>query len=359
MKNVVFLTYGMRFGGVEKVIATLTNSFIKKNIRCTIITLVNDKCAYTLDRDIDMISLYKGKGTPSVKEYLECFVYLRRVVKLIQPDIIICMPEEISCKAIPFLMNLKIPIVVSERNNPWIIPKNKINRILRYIFYPFIDGIVFQTDEAKQFFPRCIKRKSIVIPNPLDLSRIPEQWNEPRRKEVVSVGRLENQKNYPLLIEAFAEFNKVYSEYRLIIYGKGSKRNFLEELAKEKLPDGAYCFAGTTNNVLSNINSATMFILSSDYEGLPNALIEAMALGLPCISTNCKCGPSSLIKNKVNGILVPVKDKDALIDAMIFIAKNEDKARSMGKKASLIKLELGTDEIVERWKVYFEKIINS
>ena len=358
MKNIIFLTYYMGFGGVEKVIATLSNKFSEKGIKCTIITLRNDQCVYTLNSNIDIIPLYDGEGTPTVKEYGKCFIYLRKLVKEIQPDVILSMPEEISCKAIPFLIGLKIPIVVSERNNPWIMPQNKINRLLRRIFYPFVNGIVFQTKEAGQFFSRNIRNKSTVIPNPLDLSRIPEEWEAPRRKEIVSVGRLESQKNYSLLINAFSEFYKKHNEYCLIIYGKGSEKEALEDLAKNKIPESAYYFAGVTNDVLKCINGSFMFVLSSDYEGLPNILIEAMALGLPCISTNCKCGPRSLIENGLNGLLIPVRNEKAMVQAMCHIAENEEHALSMGKEAMLIKERLNTDKIVERWKIYIECIYN-
>lgn len=356
MKNIIFLTYGMLFGGVEKVIATLVNKFSENGIKCTIITLINDKCVYTLNSHINVIQLYDREGTPPAKEYIKCFVYLRKIVKEIDPDIIVTMPEEISCKAIPFLMGLKIPIIVSERNNPWIMPKGKINRLLRWIFYNFVDGIVFQTQEAAEFFTRNIRNKSTMIPNPLDLSRIPEEWKGNRRKEIVSVGRLESQKNYQLLINAFSEFYKIHNEYVLVIYGTGNEREALEKLIKVKIPETAYCFAGVTNKVLKCINGAAMFVLSSDYEGLPNALIEAMALGLPCISTNCKCGPSSLIEDGFNGLLTPVGDKEAMVQAMCFIAENEEYALAMGKKAMLIKDELNTDKIVERWRMYLECI---
>lgn len=358
MKSIIFLTYGMGFGGVEKVIATLANKFSEKSIKCTIITLRNSKCVYTLNYNIDVVSLYDGVDTPPVREYIKCFTYLRKLVKAVKPDIIVSMPEEISCKAIPFLMGLKIPVIVSERNNPWIMPQNKINRILRCIFYPFTDGIIFQTQEAAQFFSRTIRNRSAVIPNPLDLSRIPKAWKGTRRKEVVSIGRLENQKNYSLLINAFSEFNKRHKEYRLIIYGKGSERKALEELSKEKMPESAYCFPGTDEKALNYINGSAMFILSSDYEGLPNALIEAMALGLPCISTNCRCGPGFLIENEVNGLLIPIGDERAMVRAMCYIAENEELALLMGKNARLIKEKLDTDKIVEGWKAYLECIYN-
>lgn len=359
MKNIIFITYGMRFGGTEKVIATIANELSGESIKCTIVTLINDKCAYKLASNIDFIPLYDREGTPPIKKYIKCFMHLRRLVKEVKPDAIVLMPEEISCKAIPFLLGLNIPIIVSERNNPWIMPENKINRLFRHIFYPFADGIVFQTQQAAEFFPGNIINKSAVIPNPLDSSRIPEKWKGPRRKEIVSVGRLENQKNYSLLINAFFEFYKKHNEYRLIIYGKGSKQKTLEELAKKKIPEAAYCFAGVTNEVLNCINGASMFVLSSDYEGLPNALIEAMALGLPCISTNCRCGPGSLIENGINGLLIPVNDERLLVQAMCYIAENEEQAASMGMKAMSIKENLDRGKIVERWKTYLEWICNN
>lgn len=256
---------------------------------------------------------------------------------------------------IPFLLGLHIPIVVSERNNPWIRPINKVNRVLRRIFYRFADGYVFQTKEARSFFSKKIQNTSTIILNPLDLTRLPKSFPEVREKRVVAVGRLDTQKNHDLLIRAFAQFYKRYPEYKLDIYGNGDEKENLSQLAKSLLPHESYMFYEPTNEVLFEINNAAMFVLSSDYEGLPNALIEAMSIGLPCISTDCPSGgPRELIKSGINGILVPVNNDTELTNAMIKIAEDKEFSRVLGNNAYNIRNLVETNKIIHEWSKYLE-----
>lgn len=359
MKKVVFFTYGMKFGGVEKVIATLSNYLVATKIECTIITLINEKCEYELSENIKIIPLYFKNGKPKGKEIIRCYLKLRKIIDTIKPDIIISMPEEVSVKALIALYGIKIPIIVSERNNPWVMPKNKLNRILRKVFYPTADGIVFQTEGAKQFFSKQIQKIGEVIPNPIDLSRIPKNFINEKRNEIVTVGRLNNQKNHKLLIESFAKFSNNYPEYKLIIYGEGELELELKKLANEKLLEGSYKFEGSRSDVLECINGSKMFVLSSDYEGMPNALMEAMAMGLPVISTDCPPGgPRALIVSEQNGILVPLNDEEALVNAMKKIANDEKLAFELGENAKLIKRTHRTEDILERWRSYIYEIWN-
>ena len=283
---------------------------------------------------------------------------LAQVVNEENPDIVLIMPEEISVKAIPFLKDIDIPIVVSERNNPWIMPRNKLNRILRKIYYPKVDGIVFQTKQAASFFSKNVQQKGKVILNPLDYSRLPKEMTGARSKTIVTMGRLEAQKNHKMLIRAFSHIYKKNKEYKLIIYGNGSMREELEEYASTILPRNTYCFERATDDVLKRINNAGIFVLSSDYEGLPNSLIEAMAIGLPCICTNCMSGgPKELIDQYKNGILVDVGDDEALALAINEVIGNKALADKLGRNAKKIRYRLDENKIIEEWEEYLNEVI--
>ena len=268
------------------------------------------------------------------------------------------MPEEISVKAIPFLIGLNIPIVVSERNNPWVMPRNKLNRILRKIYYKKVDGIVFQTNMAKSFFSKEIQKKGKVILNPLDYKRLPKEYEGPRRKVICGVGRLVEQKNHKLLIRAFSIIQKKHSDYKLVIYGDGHLKEELEQYAKDKLVSGSYEILPATNEVLNKINDVSIFVMSSDYEGLPNALIEAMALGLPVISTDCSSGgPRALIQNYKNGILVEPKNEEDMALAINELINNKKLADKLGRNAKKIKYRLEEENIMSQWEEFFKDII--
>jgi len=287
---------------------------------------------------IDKILRYKG---------------IRYYVKYLKPDAVLTLPEDVGIFVIPALLGTRIPVVVSERNNPWVMPWKKITRLMRKLFYPFATGVIFQTEQAANFFPSFIRKKGIVLSNPLDLSRIPQPWEGERRKEVIGAGRFDKQKNFSLLIRAFAKFHVNHPDYVITIYGEGPLRKELEDLARSLLPKGTYFLPGVTSKLLEHMRGAAMFVLSSDYEGLPNVLIEAMAMGLPVISTDCPSGgPADLIKDGRNGILVPTGDANALCKAMSRVAESEELAVMLGNNACKIKKKLDSTIVAEKWMDY-------
>lgn len=348
------VTRNMWAGGAERVIAELVKYFNSKNIKCSIITIDEGPVSYKVPQDVEIHAI----GVISENKYLDKFLRykaLRNYVKKLKPDIVLSLPEDIGIYVIPSVLGLRIPVVVSERNNPWVMPWKKETRLLRKLFYPFASGIIFQTEQAASFFSSEIRKKGIVLPNPLDINRIPKPLEGDRRKEIIGAGRLDKQKNFPLLIQSFAKFYEKHPEYVLTIYGEGALREELEQLAASLLPKGACSFPGNTTELLKQINGASIFVLSSDYEGMPNVVIEAMAMGIPVISTDCPSGgPSELIQNGENGILVPVGDIDSLTFAMSRIAESDELANKLGSNAQGIKKRLDSGIVAEKWRKYLE-----
>lgn len=355
MKKIVFITRNMTAGGAERVIAQIANHFVEKEIECFIVTLDDKEVFYHLNKKIKVYPIGRRSRNKYIDK-LQRYWEIRKYVKYHKPDVVLALPEEIGIFVIPTLMGTDIPVVVSERNNPWTMPWKRITRIFRILFYPFSSGIVFQTEQASSFFSSRIRKKSIVLPNPLDLNRIPRVVKNNKRKEVVGVGRLEKQKNFPLLIRSFAKFYQKHPEYRLIIYGEGSLRDELEALATSLLPKGSFSFPGKVSDLLEQINGAYMFVLSSDYEGMPNVIIEAMAIGMPVISTDCPSGgPAELIENDKNGLLVPLDNDDAMSSAMCRLAESKEFAQKIGGNAQEIKVRLNSTIVAEKWRRYLDE----
>ena len=266
-----------------------------------------------------------------------------------RPDVVLTMPEDTGIYVILSLIGTGIPVYVSERNNPWVMPDVKITRFLRKIAYPFAKGVIFQTEMAKSFFPKFIQKKGVVIGNPVDATRIPAPYEGERKKVIVGAGRLEKQKNFSLLISAFAEFSKDVPGYELCIYGEGRLREQLEKEADILRIADKVLLPGRKNNLLELMNECSMFVLSSDYEGMPNVLIEAMCMGMPVISTDCQSGgPKELIQDHVNGLLIPVGDKTAMVAAMKEYVEIKNQKR-MAANAYKIKQKLVGKEIFEEW----------
>ncbi|TYQ15960.1 UNVERIFIED_CONTAM: glycosyltransferase involved in cell wall biosynthesis [Acetivibrio alkalicellulosi] len=358
MKNVMLVTYDMVGGGCERVIAQLANWFTDNEIKCSILTESKPECFYDLNKKVNIRSFAydsKNYNRSIIKNYFN----LRKMTKKFKPDVIIAMPEKVNVWVALALVGTNIPVIVSERNNPALYPRSKIKRVLRKIIYPFFcKGFVFQTKQASEFFSLGIQKRSIILPNPIDLNRLPQPYTGKRRKEIVAIGRLEEQKNFHLLIDAFSEFHHKYDDYILTIYGEGSLRDKLEQYASKKLPKNSYFLPGKKKNVLDLINQSQMFILTSNYEGMPNVLIEAMALGLPVISTDCPVGgPNELIENMKNGILVPVGDKDGIVLAMFKIVEDENYTKKICTNAILIRQKLEINKIASQLLKYLKDIV--
>ena len=351
MKKITIVTRNMLSGGAERVIAQLANYLSKKNIECSIITLDNNQIFYDLDDSIKVIPVGKKSDKKPIDKYLR-YKELRRIIVNDLPDVVLSLPEDIGIYVILALMGTKVPVYVSERNNPWVMPDVKITRLLRQFMYPLATGIIFQTEEAKSFFSKKIQKKGIVLKNPVDASRIPNPYQGTRKKTFVAVGRLEPQKNFTMLINAFALFNQQNKDYKLIIYGEGNERKKLEDQIRKLGLENYVDLPGRNNDVLEKIKDASAFILSSDYEGMPNVLIEAMCMGMPVISTDCPSGgPRELIKDSINGLFVPVSNEECMYEAMKKII-DESYAKEIGKNAYKLKEQLTDCQVFKAWEDY-------
>lgn len=351
MRKIVIITKSMFAGGAERVIAQLANYFVCKNIDCTIITTDKDQILYNLSEQIHTYEIGLKNSNKLIDRIMR-YSLIRQIVKKINPDVVLTMPEDTGIYVILGLLGTSIPVVVSERNNPWVMPDKKITRFLRRIMYPFAAGIIFQTKMAQSFFPKYLQKKSVILDNPVDESRIPRKYCGERRKVFVSAGRLDEQKNFAILIKAFSEFIKIRSDYELLIYGEGNLRADLEKLITYNNMDGLIKLPGRNNNLLDEIKDCAAFILSSNYEGMPNVLLEAMCMGMPVISTDCPSGgPKSLINDNFNGILVPVNNVERLLDAMLRIT--DDKlAKRLGDNAYLLRKQKTSKDIFASWEDY-------
>lgn len=351
IEKIVIITRNMVGDGAERVIAQLSNFFAAQGKQCNIITLNDDEVFYKLDPRIEVLPV-GAKSDNKILDKLLRYWKVRKMVLQQKPDLVLSLPEEIAVYVLASLLGTGIPVYVSERNNPWVMPDVKITRLLRTWMYPFAKGVIFQTEMAKSFFPESIQKKGVVLKNPVDAQRIPHQYTGEREKVIVAAGRLSEQKNMPLLMKAFARFSPGYPEYRLRIFGEGELREELTELAHRLNIADKVELPGRSSALLEKMNSAAMFVLSSDYEGMPNVLLEAMCMGMPSISTDCPSGgPKELIENGVNGLLVPVGDETAMCEAMEKMA-DPAFAKQMADAAYRIREELTSAEIFTSWYRY-------
>ena len=355
--KILFCLGSMDKGGAQRVIANLSNYLSTEN-DVGIITTSNRNSQYYLNNNIVRYYLdNQNKKTNNIKRIIK----LNRIIKNVRPDVIVTFQPEPSFRILLLRLFNKIPTILSVRNDPNVEYSNLKRKILMKILYPVADGYVFQTEDAKKYFSKKIQNKSTVIPNPISETFLLEQpYTGKRENTIVTVGRIEKQKNQRLLIDAFKEIEKEYKEYKLIIYGEGRLEKDLKEYCKELKLINKIIFKGQVDNVKEEILKAGMFVLPSDYEGMPNALMEAMALGLPCISTDCPCGgPKALIKNDYNGILIRVNDLEQIKNAIRKIIEQPEFSEKIGNNARQISKTLNPKDINNKWKKYINSVKNN
>lgn len=353
--KIIFVISAMNGGGAERVLATLANRYVDQGNQVTILMVAGDESAYPLDQRVHSLSI----GQPS---HGNSFVQIKRLLamrnyfKQHRDSVIVSFGTEINLFTILSSLGLKNKVIVSERNDPNQCSYKKV----RDAVYGLCRNFVFQTEDARRCFSSKIQRNSVVIPNPIR-RELPEAVSVDsdcciREKKIAAVGRLEPQKNHTLLLKAFAGFHEAYPEWELHIFGQGSLEQKLKQQVTIQGIEKSVFFEGFQSDVLERIRPYGMYVLSSDYEGISNSLMEAMAMGIPCISTDCPIGGSALCtQDGENGLLVPVGDATALKKAMERIAGDKHLAEELGKNAVSVRERFSENVIAEKWHRYIER----
>lgn len=300
-------------GGAERQIVMLANALTQRNNEVYLLILAENRSKYEIDSRVitfDLTTAESKRGNRIVNRFNE----LKAILFKIKPDISIhyWLQSAYFCAMMPKSITGKI--VYSERGDPGDAEYRGLLRIIRHIAFKRVDGFVFQSEGARDYFKESVKQRSVVIHNSVSIPE--DKYLKPcenREKKIVNVGRLHPQKNQKLLINAFYNIAAEFPEYTLEIYGDGKLREELQTQIDALGLTGRVLLKGTTKNILDCVYTASLFVLTSDYEGMPNALMEAMAIGVPCISTDCRPGGArTLICDNVNGWITPIGDVDML-----------------------------------------------
>ncbi len=345
MKILAFIGQ-MQKGGAERVMSLLVNEAVALGFQVSLL-IGRNVVEYDLNKKVKIINLDADDVNP-----INRLKKIRHIFKDENPDVIVSFMSSPSIYACLCAIGTGIPVVISERNTPKYEVPGRIHGILRNIAYHFASGAIFQTEQARDYFSKRIRRNSNVIPNPVK-DGVPEANRIDVKKVIVSIGRLAPQKNHKMLLDAFSMFLKSHSDYELHIYGRGELKNeLLDYAAKLGIIENLAIFE-PVDDVHEKIKEATMFVLPSNYEGISNALLECLAMGLPCISTDCPCGGSRLlIKNNENGLLVTVGNVEELCAAMIKLAEDKNLANQLGRNAMQLKDLYSTKKIMGRYLDY-------
>jgi len=348
MKRIFFVIGSLSNGGAERVVSLIADKLDKVGYSVTIVTLTRPENNYIDNKNIKIISIDEFVSHSKMK-YLQRVRLLRKILKNENPDVIISFVAIINIYTVLASLFLKNKIILSERNDPYQNPERKVIRIIRDILYNKADRIVFQTNDAKEYFNSSIKNKGIIIPNPIK-SDLPYWKEDSAEKSIITACRLAHQKNLPMLIESYIKLIDEFPEYELIIFGEGELRNKLEKIISEKGLNKKIKLPGFSENIHDEMSKASMFIMPSNYEGISNSLLEALAIGVPVISTDSPIGGAKMfIQTNRNGILIKVGDGNALLDAMKKIADNTNFAKEISYESRKIRELLDLDKIIEKW----------
>lgn len=358
-RKIAFCINQIHDGGAERVIVNIANNFHLRGYKVFMITSHKYDDEYPLNSEIARYVLddYAESQNRIVKN-IRWIKVIHNICKSEGIDCIIGFMRESNVRVILSTLGLATSSIVSVRGNPQKEYDGKVGRIIKRIILPLTDGCVLQTSESVKYFPRCMQKSLTVIPNPIGKAFFDVE-RSPIRGKIVTCGRLDSIKNHPMLIRAFSRIKKHYDECTLDIYGVGEEKDRLQRLINELGIAGSAHLVGKTNHVEQVLSKADIFVLSSDSEGMPNALMEAMAAGVTCISTDCPCGgPASLIENYESGILIDVGDEDALVKALEFCLADGDSACRMGIRARQKAKCYSNERVLGLWERYCDDVIN-
>jgi GalNAc-alpha-(1->4)-GalNAc-alpha-(1->3)-diNAcBac-PP-undecaprenol alpha-1,4-N-acetyl-D-galactosaminyltransferase len=347
-------------GGAERVMSIMANYWAAKGWLIHLYTLTEaDKPPfYPLHPAViwQGLDLSQPLGNPFLAVF-RMYGRLRRLRLAIQqtsPDAVISFNDETNVVTLLSMLGLSVPVVVGERNDPHCHEMKNPWRLLRPLVYRQAAYLVTQTQHALEYFEKPVRLRTRVIPNPvIRPAKTSEQYGQEssrqRDKVVLAMGRLEPQKGFDLLIQAFSKVSAKHPDYTLEIWGEGQERNNLEKMVADLRLKERVSMPGVTKVPHEKMRQADLFVLSSRYEGFPNVLCEAMACGMPVISFNCHSGPSEIIRNGIDGILVPDGDAYALADAMDCLLSDESERMRLAAHATEITERFGIDKIMDQW----------
>lgn len=354
--KVLFVTEDLSNGGSERVISVLANG-VALQCDSAVVAIRRDLVKYTLN-DLVKYYPYKNDKSNKIARTIGRVIHLIKVIKFYKPDAVVAFDvvpvvySSIACKL------CRTKLVVSERADP---QKHKNKGIIGKLYFKAFEhanGVVFQTACAQAYFNESVQKNSVIIPNPINGEFIVDRYTGNRSKEIVTACRLTQQKNLKLFIDIVLEIVKRFPDYKGIIYGDGPDYDDLIQYCNSRGGNEIISFKGRVNDIRDRIYKSHFYLCTSDYEGISNSMLEAMTLGLNVICTDCPVGGAKMaIQTGVDGVLFPVGDKDAGVQAICDLILNKEKSDSISKAAVEIRNRWSCDRIVNLWLDYLKTVV--
>lgn len=350
--RICFIIGTLTFSGAEKVLTALASHFadLGHDVH-VVLTLPGEGDVSSPNRPFHTHRLV-ADGVRPVR-ILKRLTRIRGIVATVAPDVSISFGYSNNINTIPALVGNGVPHIVCERNNPLYDPPGLVPIWMRRILYPFAAAFVFQTEVIRDLFPGGIRRRSVVIANPV-IDTFSDHHSEgagDSECRIVTVGRLSDRdKNQSLLIRAFARLSDEFPDWILELYGDGPDRQLFEQMVAAAGIVHRVRFRGQVENPGAALENADLFVLPSRTEGMPNALIEAMSAGVACVATDCSGGgAAALINDGVNGLICPNEDEDALVATLRRAMRDPEFRLDLGRSARRIRETHSLERIGREW----------
>ena len=364
VKRILLIISSLSPGGAERVMTTMANYWVRKAVDVTLITFDDGATPpfYDLDFKVKHLPLgiegFSANRWIGLRNNLKRIWILRQNIRNIAPDMVISFIDLTNVLVLFASLGLRLPVIVTEHSDPAMTSIGPLWRGLRSRTYPWASRVVVLNEKAQKYFSNRIHERISIIPNPVLIEEqrtvIEESFQGPT---IIAMGRLSEEKRFDILLKAFELIKDQHPNWRLVILGDGSLRANLESLRDRLGLSSQVQFFGVVRNPHHFLKQSDLFVLSSRFEGFPMALCEAMACGLPVISTEYHNGVRDIINDGVDGILVPVEDIESLASALDRLMGDNSERKRLGAKAEDIVHRFGLEKVMGKWEELIESLV--
>ncbi len=359
-RSILIVVSTLTAGGAERAASEIANAWAMRGSRVALLTISSVQSDhYRLHANVMRIAvnlIWDSKGLwDALLSNLRRSFTLRREILRFRPDVVITFADQTNMRVLAAMLGTGTPVIVSERIDPRV---HRISRgwsLARRLLYPFSAALVVQTRSVASWAVQVVHKKKVrVIPNFVRaMNFVSSRTNG---HYLLAMGRLDAQKGFDLLLKAYAASSARELGFRLKIVGVGHELGNLTALGRQLGIEGYLDFPGASLTPEVEMMQATMFVLSSRFEGFPNVLVEAMALGCAVIATDCPSGPAEIITDGRDGLLVPTEDIAALTRALDRLLKSPELRKKLGDAATEIRCRLSIERVLEKWDAVVEEV---
>lgn len=364
--HIALIISSLQTGGAERVLSELANAWVSREHKISLITLTapEEIIIYPLDTRVHLIQLNQvvGENIPlhlRLIHIVKRILRIRKALNAVKPDVIISFVDVTNVTTLLASRFLGVPVIVAERTHPAYYQLPPFYNYLRRITYFWADKVISQTSSASAYFSSLPKEKKGVIPNSVKKPGLIKNQADILRpvQHIVSVGRLCPNKGFQILIQAFADLASTNPDLKLTIYGEGMMRGNLEmQIQALKLTERIY-LPGTVTDIEMALKQADLFVFPSYFEGFPNALCEAMTMGLPVIASNCS-GTIDIIRDGVDGRLFSVGDTHQLTRLLQELMEDSVQRVRLSKGALTVSDRFNETSILKLWDEVLMEVVS-